>query len=130
MEHDQRDGRDSDDADDASATPPDSNQPTSAAEEAVPEQPVDIEEVISEGGVRLAGCGGSWRTRATREGPSASGTSRTATDDSSSPAPNAPATMPLPELSSSGGVAGTAATAEPAAGACDSLTVELDGGGN
>ena len=41
MEHDQRDGRDSDDADDASATPPDSTQPSSADEEAVPEQPAD-----------------------------------------------------------------------------------------
>ena len=41
MEHDHRDGRDSDDADGAPATPPDSTQPTSADEEAAPEQPPD-----------------------------------------------------------------------------------------
>lgn len=41
MEYDQRDRRDSDDADDASSTPPESAQPSSADEEAVPEQPPD-----------------------------------------------------------------------------------------
>ena len=41
MDHDQRDRRDSDDAGDASATPPDSTQPSSADEEAVAEQPAD-----------------------------------------------------------------------------------------
>jgi hypothetical protein len=41
VEHDQRDRRDSDDADDASSTPPDSTQPPSTDEEAVPEQPPD-----------------------------------------------------------------------------------------